>query len=117
MIYQDKESYLADVFDKDIIKKLTQPLKVLPLLKDAIRWYPIFAENGKIYKAGYAVEGGWMMHQETYLKEVTIEGFRAYQADTRGYFLGVGPNEVPQDVPIDMRGVPMFHSVPYGVLE
>ena len=86
-------------------------------MSDDFQWHPILLKNGKIYKIGYVVEGGWMMHQETYLKEVTIEGFREYQADNGVYFLGGGPNEVPQDVPIDMRGVPMFHTMPYDVLE
>ena len=118
LIRLDKEieEYFAEEAEEVKYKELKRPVKIIPLLKDAIRQYPFFTERGGLRQYSYTKKYGWNAHTSINLKEVTIDGFRAYQ-NYNEIYLGVGSDEIPGDVDIEIRGVPMFHNMPFDVLE
>ena len=114
LVNSNKDRY----YTEDGHRELPEPISILAALEDAKRAYIFIDEDGeqKTYSLG---KNEW----EEYSNEIksyyntNIGNFRAYQRSDYQYYIGVGPEEIPKGAAIKIRGVPMFNSMPFDILE
>lgn len=113
------------------VKDIPKPFSLVAMLKDACRIYPVICNDGTIVFASME----WNTWSRNYLeivggKEKNSEGFYYYKIKgigsyykTKGgngqtlRFYGVGFQDIPQDVNLPVRGLPMFNPLPFEELK
>lgn len=99
-------------------KNIPEPFSLVAMLKDAIRIYPVICNDGKIAMVGFD-PNSWNPSNSKiiWVKKEGPAGFYYYEDGGFLRFYGVGFKDIPQDVNLPIRGLPMFNELPFEELK